>query len=186
MLEADYANGACDWNNRYPADRKDNGESSCALSRDQIHIGEWLTKATHIQIVSAEAEVPAGAKACELPIFGYRVMFSENRVESTHRQALNGELIRMWDITMPSTESEVLWHGCARRNISGYVPRFTQRSVRGFLFLYRFFFTTATLLLTANLTAPTPIDSSPSVSWPVKTDSLTQTIPSAAYPHWLF
>lgn len=132
VLEADYANGACNWNNRYPADRNDNGESSCALSRDQIHIGEWLTKATHIQIVSAEADVPAGAKACELPIFGYRVVFSENRVESTHSQALNGELIRMWDITMPSTESEVLWHGCARRNISGYVPRFSQNDTHKF------------------------------------------------------
>ena len=124
ILDADYRLGTCAWNNRYPADRIDDDAASCALSRDQINIGQWLTQASHILVVNADQPLEKGAKACEVPIFGYKVVFIEDRTAATKSLAQSGALHRMWDISLPEAENEVLYKGCARRNISGHVPRF--------------------------------------------------------------
>ena len=58
-----------------------------------------------------------------MPIFGYRVAFAS----SDQLQRLKPEGIsRCWDFSLPADPHEVLWHGCARRNINGYVPHYSQ------------------------------------------------------------
>lgn len=129
VLQADYSHGVCAWNGRYPADQDQGGTPSCALSRDQIRIGDWLTESTHVLIVAADRNIDSGWNVCEKPIFGYKVVFSDRRAELTRQLACSGALRRMWDISLPQSEEEVLWNGCARRNISGYVARFDQRDL---------------------------------------------------------
>ena len=130
VLKADYKDGVCDWNSRFPADRitadDEKGEQrSCAISRDQMHIGEWLTESTRV-LVFRDSEVTQGRwKTCEVPVFGYRIAFAGDCARQTRDLARSGSLRRMWDISMPETAGEVLWHGCARRNISGFVARFS-------------------------------------------------------------
>ena len=120
VFDADYPYGACRWQQRMPADGRADGES-CALSRDQILVGRALTTKTHLVIFDHEA--PSGFTTCEMPIFGYRVAFAS----SDQLQRLKPEGIsRCWDFSLPADPHEVLWHGCARRNINGYVPHYSQ------------------------------------------------------------
>lgn len=127
VLNVDYSNGVCDWQQHLPADGKGEG-NSCALSRDQMLIGEAVVGSSRILVLDADADIHAGqnTRICELPVFGYRVAFVQDRDASGvfGRFAADGKLFRCWDFSLPESSSETLWHGFARRNISGYVPRY--------------------------------------------------------------
>lgn len=119
VLDVDYSQGVCDWHGKWPADKKDaDGQASCAISRDEIRIGQALVKKTMLAIVKDEGY--AISHDCEQSIFGYRYCFID-RLEEIPTDA---ELIRVWDFSLPVSEVEPLWCGFARRNIAGYVPRF--------------------------------------------------------------
>ena len=78
---------------------------------------------TRCHLVIFDHEAPSGFTTCEMPIFGYRVAFAS----SDQLQRLKPEGIsRCWDFSLPADPHEVLWHGCARRNINGYVPHYSQ------------------------------------------------------------
>lgn len=135
VLKADYPQGVCDWNNRFPADRVAAGDDaagqrSCALSRDQMNIGQWLTETSRVLVFKDDGTAPRQWKCSEVPVFGYRVAFAGECARQTQELARSGSLRRMWDITMPETDDEVLWHGCARRNISGFVARFSEDDLK--------------------------------------------------------
>lgn len=120
VFDDSYPHGACRWQQRMPADGKADGES-CALSRDQILVGRLLTSKSRLMIF--EGDVPAGFTACEVPVFGFRAAFADDA--GIRREDIPG-LVRCWDFSLPEDEGEVLWHGCARRNINGFIPRFSE------------------------------------------------------------
>lgn len=125
VFDATYPNGVCRWQQRMPADGKADG-ASCALSRDQILIGKLLTTQTQLHVFR-EGEEPDddNLTCCEVPLFGYRAAFGTR--ESGRR--VKAGLVRSWDFSLPENEDEVLWHGLARRNINGFVPRFTKEDL---------------------------------------------------------
>lgn len=118
-----FPHGVCKWQERLPADGKADGESS-PISRDQVLIGRMLTGRTHLLIFREnEKHVRSEATFCEVPVFGYRVAFAD---EATARRIPSETLVRCWDFALPQSLSDVLWHGFARRNINGYIPRYTE------------------------------------------------------------
>ena len=119
-----FPNGVCKWQKQLAADGKADGESS-PISRDQILIGQLLTSHTHLLIYEEGQPLPKDVEkqTCEVPIFGYRVIFAQ--AETARRLPPDG-LIRCWDFSLPKFLNEELWHGCARRNINGYIPRYSE------------------------------------------------------------
>ncbi|MDR1686850.1 MAG: type III-A CRISPR-associated protein Cas10/Csm1 [Desulfovibrio sp.] len=110
------------------ASLSDDGKgASCALSRDQIRIGESLLHHTRILVVGDEdAGKLHGTAVCELSMFGYRVMFAGDEADCGRfgELAASGALRRCWDFSLPQNMKDILWNGYARRNINGYVPYF--------------------------------------------------------------
>ncbi|MBR4877395.1 MAG: type III-A CRISPR-associated protein Cas10/Csm1 [Rhodocyclaceae bacterium] len=128
VFQTEYPHGVCQSNHRLPADRAEGEHGSAALSRDQIKLGELLTREDRLMVLRDEqsAEGIKGRFALELPVFGYRVAFTANE-EVTGKfgpWAKDGTLVRCWDFSLPQSMTETLWHGYARRFINAYVPRF--------------------------------------------------------------
>ena len=132
FVDTDFATGPCAYNGRLPADSASDGIASCALSRDQIRIGESLTRLDRILVVEDTAR-PAlrehrGLRLLEAPLFGYALAFTANE-DATGRfgeLAERGQLRRCWDFSAPGADdpqgTRPLWQGFARRFISGHVP----------------------------------------------------------------
>lgn len=119
----------CQWHGHMPSDKQDeDGNPSCAISRDQILIGERLVSSSRILILKADGDTirEDNLAICELPVFGYRIAFTQGEEQSGKFAELiqNGVLRRCWDFSLPEDMTSVLWHGYARRNINGYIPRF--------------------------------------------------------------
>lgn len=136
---ADYRHGPCAYNGRLPADRtaqdgRPGDKPSCALSRDQIAIGTALVQRFERLLVVRETGTDvlhdgARLQRLELSLFGYRLAFTAEE-EASGRfgdLAAGGLLRRCFDFSLPGADdadgTAPLWHGYARRFISGYVPR---------------------------------------------------------------
>lgn len=136
VLQADFSKGVCAWQSRLPADKEEDGEvkeASCALSRDQKSIGRHIPKFERILIATGDANLSqsGNVQILELPIFGLKVAFVQS-VEDCRvfgPLAKEGKLLRCWDFTLPKTAGKILWNGFARRNINGYVPRYTKEEI---------------------------------------------------------
>lgn len=137
--EAAYPYGPCAWNGRLPADRerRDHGDepiASCALSRDQIRIGEVIVKGLNRLLVmdaGAAAALQDGdaLRRLETPLFGYALAFTRGDVGAGRLGGLaaDGAIRRCWDFSPPAPDdahgTRPLFSGCARRFVSGHVPR---------------------------------------------------------------
>ena len=129
VLDTEFPKGPCAWQGRFPADREADAEdpASCALSRDQIMMGESLLACSRILIFREDGVKGQGVQRrrhaeCELPIFGYRILFSD---EDTRSEIFTADaLLRCWDISLPQQFNEELWNGSSLRQINAYVPRF--------------------------------------------------------------
>lgn len=127
--------GPCEWNGRLPADRARDQETpaSCALSRDQVAIGEALVRFDGLLVVDEDVQIPlftsSRLQLLECRLFGYRLAFTVSEEASGRFGALatSGELRRCWDFSLPGNDDlqgdRLLWSGYSRRFISGYVPR---------------------------------------------------------------
>ena len=133
FTDASYVHGACAYNGRLPADSSNTAVPSCALSRDQITIGESLVRLDRLLVVNAAAAEDlrehARLRKLEVDLFGYAIAFTANE-EATGRfgeLASTAALRRCWDFSLPDVSdtdgTTALWNGFARRFISGYVPR---------------------------------------------------------------
>lgn len=129
VLPVDYPEGVCAWQGRWPADRKTDGLSSCAVSRDQIRVGEALPRTSLLLLLRYEQRgaLSDGCESLELPLFGYQVVFAgRSQFSSLVRERGVDVVRRAWDFSVPHTADEVLWKGFARRSINRYVPRFAK------------------------------------------------------------
>jgi CRISPR-associated protein Csm1 len=134
VFDAEFPHGPCAWNGRIPADRVDDGRPSCALSRDQILIGDAIVKGLdRLLVVADSARTQLGdsgaLRVLETPLFGYALAFTRSEEATGRFGALagDGSLRRCWDFSPPAADDVVgsrpLFAGYARRFISGHVPR---------------------------------------------------------------
>ena len=126
VLDADYGLGVCAWQGRWPADDFFDGLPTSAVTRDEIRVGNALVRSDLLLLVDGDAQFHAEGSAVELelPVFGYRAVFMRtDGFKHAARELSIEALRRVWDFSMPESESEVLWKGMARRSINGYVPR---------------------------------------------------------------
>ncbi len=121
---ARFPHGPCGYHGRYPADRAAEGElpASCALSRDQIAIGEALTRKARLLVLNT---ADSFKKPLDLDYFGYRLVFVDEADISGHYSKLaeQGELVRTWDFDQPEANDHC-FHGYARRFVNSHVPMF--------------------------------------------------------------
>ncbi|AGX86909.1 type III-A CRISPR-associated protein Cas10/Csm1 [Candidatus Symbiobacter mobilis] len=128
VLDVTYPHGACVYHGKLPADTD---QGSAALSRDQIALGTRLTREERLLVVPESAPVreDGALTALEVPVFGYRVLFtsSEDVSGKFGPWAREGTLLRCWDFSLAQSMGETLWNGYARRNVNAYVPRYTDQ-----------------------------------------------------------
>jgi CRISPR-associated protein Csm1 len=122
--------GVCKIDGRSPASEQLDGETFIGkLAWDQYKIGEWLTRFERILISRESLGITTRLK---IPIFGYHISFIENE-EARGRFgeiAQSGDLLRIWDFSLPTSADQALWNGYARRNINAYVPIATEKDKR--------------------------------------------------------
>jgi CRISPR-associated protein Csm1 len=97
------------------------------LSKDQMNIGKWLANRQMNRILISRNVLEKQNNHLHTPIFGLHVTFTETEEISGKFGSLaeQGELIRAWDISLPSSDpDQSLWNGYARRNINSYAPVF--------------------------------------------------------------
>ncbi|NDD11611.1 MAG: type III-A CRISPR-associated protein Cas10/Csm1 [Betaproteobacteria bacterium] len=137
VFSTDFHFGVCAWNGRLPADRQEPSESggtiaSCALSRDQIKIGESGARGLDTLLVArVGAALPevAGMRQLELDLLGYHIAFVSRHQELTgfSQVIADGSISRIWDYSLPTPDDEAgstpIFNGLARRAIGGYVPK---------------------------------------------------------------
>jgi len=119
-----FQHGECQIDGRSPAEIQQEGLWVSAMAADQIDIGRHLAADARLLITRRAIS----RATLRLPVFGYHITFDDSEDDSPAWQRLidAGELRRAWDFSPARSGDEALWHGCARRAINAYVPRFTE------------------------------------------------------------
>ena len=121
--------GICAVDDRTPADAgtlDDDPDPVSCLARDQIRIGDLLTKKHRDRLlITRDALDGPNVDALTTDIFGFRVGFTGSEEASGRfgRDAAAGNLLRAWDLSLPGDPEEPLFHGYARRDVNAWVPR---------------------------------------------------------------
>lgn len=108
--------GLCCFDGRMPAQELvpyTQDEYSCPRCLDILSLGESLTYQNRIYI--SRQKFQNGLKT---DILGFYMGWQSE-----------GEILRAWDISLPTDESSALFNGCARRYINAYIPRFTPEEI---------------------------------------------------------
>lgn len=112
--------GACRACGRLPARDADGW---CTLCQDHKLLGEELAKPRPGLAVARSGASLAGRQLASAP-YGFAAALGEPRQLATAHG-----LVRLWDLAPPTSLAEALFRGFARRNINGYVPRFSPSDV---------------------------------------------------------
>jgi CRISPR-associated protein Csm1 len=117
-----FQNGECKIDGRSPAAVKESEVWMSKLAADQINTGHYLATQQRVLITRN----PLGHKSLQLDIFGYHINFTQSEGDTGRfgQEAKSGNLRRAWDFSLPTSKTDVLWNGYARRHINAYVPRF--------------------------------------------------------------
>lgn len=123
-----FANGECKIDGRSPADVEKDGVWMSQLAADQIDTGKWLATFKRVLITRNDLN-HLNHQTQRLPIFGYRVNFTEGEADTGKfgaegAEARSDNLLRAWDFSWPESATDALWNGYARRHINAYIPRF--------------------------------------------------------------
>ena len=121
--------GVCQIDGRSPAKKNnEDGTPMSLLASDQIQIGGWLTKHERFLITKNGL----AHNTLHLPVFGYYISFTKDEeiTGKFSKLAIEGELLRVFDFSMPQSGEEPLWNGYARRHINGYVPKSEKNEVK--------------------------------------------------------
>lgn len=128
VMKTAFPLGACAYHGRMPADQAgdETRAASSSLSRDQIAIGERLTKQARLLVLNS-GEGFSATQALELDYFGYRIAFvPDEDVSGKYGElAKTGKLVRAWDFDLPAADGSV-FQGYARRFVNSYVPLFDE------------------------------------------------------------
>lgn len=126
----EFEHGECKIDGRSPAKVQKDGEWISELANDQVDIGSWLVNPNKQRILITRKPLREDKKLNNLglAIFGFSVSFTDDENEKGEfgAEAKSGNLLRVWDFSLPQTADSALWNGYARRNINAYVPRATE------------------------------------------------------------
>jgi CRISPR-associated protein Csm1 len=116
--------GLCALNNRYPATRElEDGVYISDISHDQVKFGEYVIQTDHL--VVARSAITDHTNS--VPIFGYVLNFMDRKqAAKEHPGVADGDVIRVYDFSLPVDGETPLWNGYSRRHVSAYVPRFDE------------------------------------------------------------
>ena len=122
--------GLCAVDDRSPADGEAlDGDDLSRLARDQITIGDLLTREHRDRLlVTREPLEGRNVDFLDTGIFGFHVGFTGDEEASGRldADAESGNLLRVWDFSRPEDSDATLFNGYARRDVGGWVPRFTE------------------------------------------------------------
>ena len=126
--------GLCAVDDRSPADGGTlGGDDLSRLARDQITIGNLLTREHRDRLlVTREPLKGHNVDFLDTGIFGFHVGFTGDEEASGRfgADASTGNLLRVWDFSRPEDGDAVLFSGYARRDVGGWVPRFTEEDLK--------------------------------------------------------
>ena len=105
----EHCSEVCEYDGRFPVD---GNKKTCSLCSDIKNIGDGLAKNNYI-IISKKVENGLNTK-----IFGYKIQLSN----TLPRLELD-KCSRVWDISLPKDEKQILFNGYARRNINAFIPK---------------------------------------------------------------
>ena len=119
----DNTKGVCAIDGRSPASEplpKSDDKYVCPLALDQINTGKWLAHHDRLLVTRGNIE----HNTLSLDLFGYHISFTgnENASGKFGNLAVEGDLRRAWDYSLPQENSTLLFNGYARRHINAYVP----------------------------------------------------------------
>jgi CRISPR-associated protein Csm1 len=99
------------------------------MANDQINLGTWLVKSQRERLLITRESLHMNT-ALKIPVFGYYISFAKSEQDQGKfgADAKNGNLLRVWDFSLPKTADAALWNGYARRSINAYVPLFDEKS----------------------------------------------------------
>ncbi|MEJ2445575.1 MAG: type III-A CRISPR-associated protein Cas10/Csm1 [Exilibacterium sp.] len=118
--------GECPLDAYSPAQVEHKGKLVSRLAKDQIRIGEYLSRADYNRVLVTRAAVNEDSLTTDF--FGYHITFARGEDISGEFAPLaaKGSLLRAWDYSLPEGESDRLWNGYARRSINAFVPVFNE------------------------------------------------------------
>ena len=129
IREADYSNGACEFDGRLPADFGGgwNGHRCASLSVDQIKLGAWLARedkpVLRIERADSNGSTGEGGAILARDYLGFRIRLADRAARQT-------VAVRVLDLSLPGAEDAVtMFSGLARRAINAYVPVLRQEAV---------------------------------------------------------
>ena len=116
-----FTHGECQIDGRSPATLERDGVWMSAMAADQMDIGGYLATCGRVLITRAKLS----HNGLCLPIFGYHIYFTQHKqlTDQFAAEADSGNLVRAWDLSLPESETQALWHGYAKRHINAYVAR---------------------------------------------------------------
>lgn len=122
--EFDNTRGVCSIDGISPATQTYKGIEICSLAKDQITVGDNLTKLNRLLITTNNVN----HNTLTTDIFGYYISFTESENISGMFGALAKEkkLLKAIDFSLPEDNTGTLWNGYAKRAINAYVPRYTE------------------------------------------------------------
>lgn len=135
-LESVGEHGLCAADGRSPADGGaldgDIETKVSRLARDQIMIGDLLVKERRNRLlVSRQALQGDNVDTLDTDIFGLHVGLTGDEEASGRfgNDAASGNLLRVWDFSLPEDHEAPLFHGYARREVNAWAPRFSEEDV---------------------------------------------------------
>ena len=126
--------GLCEIDGRSPADFGEFDDIKVSqLAADHIKIGNFLANSDRERLLISRRPINGpNVDSIVLLVFGFAVGFADGAAASGEfgRLAGGGELLRAWDISVPSADPRAtLFQGYARRDVSGWIPRFTDDDI---------------------------------------------------------
>ena len=132
-LESVGEHGPCTVDGRSPADGGDSdGDHLSRLARDQIGIGDLLTKQDRDYLLVTRSPLNGPAvDSLKVDLLGFHVAFAADGEVSCGlgNDAASGDLLRAWDFSLPKDRETHLFRGCARRDVNAWVPRFNEEDL---------------------------------------------------------
>ena len=132
--------GLCAVDGRSPADGgaldADDETKVSRLARGQITIGDLLVNERRNRLrnrllVSRRPLQGDNVDTLDTDVFGLHVGLTGDEEASGRfgNDAASGNLLRVWDFSLPEDREAPLFHGYARREVNAWVPRFSEEDV---------------------------------------------------------
>ena len=132
-LERIGEHGLCAVDGRSPADGGAlDGDKVSRLAHDQITIGDLLAKEHRNRLLVTRHPLQGGnVDTLDTDVFGFHIGFTGDEEASGRfgNDAASGNLLRVWDFSLPEDRETPLFHGYARREVNAWVPRFGEKDM---------------------------------------------------------